>query len=154
VRRALAGLALLVAGCAASRDAAPFEPVSSQRAAVRWQLGGRAFQREAVCERSKAGAVRVTVGEKPAVRQFSLEPGGWFVTRGWSGQAGAAPLDLSVWASFLTIYQNADRLPAGERELHTPGARIAVNKTGEGLKTLSILNGDTGETLSVVFRAF
>lgn len=151
MRRALAGLVLLVAGCAASREAAPFVTASSQMAAVRWQQGGRVFVREAVCERSQAGAVRVTLGERPAERQFSLESDGWFVTRGWAGQVGEAPLDLSVWSNFLTIYQNADRLPVGERELHTPAARVAVNKAGAGLRSLSIRSQDTAESLSVVF---
>lgn len=151
-RGAIAGLLFLLAGCAASREAVPFVTESSQTASVRWQQGGRVFVRGAVCERSQSGAVRVTFGEKPAVRQFALESSGWFVTKGWAGQAGEAPLDLSVWASFLTIYQNADRLPDGERELHTPAARVAVNKTGEGLRSVSIRSQDSAESLSVVFR--
>ncbi len=143
---------LLVAGCAASREAVPFVTASSQSAVVRWQQGGRVFVREAVCERSDAGAVRVALGEKPAERQFSLEPDGWFIAPGWSGEVGEATLDLTVWASFLTIFQNADRLPLGERELHTPAARVAVDKTRGGLRSLSIRSQDTAESLSVVFH--
>ena len=94
----------------------------------------------------------MTVGEKPVARQFLLEPDGMFFTRGWSGQAGAAPPEWSVWASFLAIYQNADRLPVGDRELHTPGARIAVRRTERGLESVAIRSLDAPESLSVVFR--
>jgi hypothetical protein len=82
---------------------------------------------------------------------FLLEPDGTMFAPGWSGQAGAAPPDLSVWASFLTIYQNAARLPDGDRELHTPAARIAVRKTGSRLESVAIRSLDTAESLSVVF---
>lgn len=152
VRHVLAGLVLFLAGCVACREAVPFEVASRETAVVRWQQGGRVFVREAVCERSRAGAVRVTLGEKPAVREFALEPDGWMIAKGWAGQAGEAPLDLAVWASFLTIYQNADRLPVGERELHTPAARVAVNKSSDGLQSLSIRSQDTAESVSVVFK--
>lgn len=152
LRGGLGSLALLAAGCAASREARPFEPQSSQPAAVRWQVGGRVFLREAVCERAATGAVRVRLGERSGTRQFSLEPDGWFVTQGWSGQAGEAPVGLSVWASFLTVFLNADRLPLGERELHTPSARIAVDRIPAGLRSVSLRSLDAAETLSVVFR--
>lgn len=150
--RPLLGLALLLAGCAPIREAAPFSVAASEPAVMRWQQGSRVFVRSALCERAQTGAVRVTVEEKPADWQFLLEPDGMLFARGWSGQAGAAPPDLSIWASFLTIYQNASRLPEGDRELHTPSARIAVRKTVRGLESVGIRSLDVPESLSVVFR--
>jgi hypothetical protein len=152
LKGSLGSLALLAAGCVSSREAAPFEVQSREAAVVRWQVGGRLYLREAVCERSETGAVRVRLGELADAREFLLEPDGVFATRGWTGQAGEAPVGLSLWASFLTIYQNADRLPLGERELHTPAARIAVNRTRAGLQSVSLRSLDTAETLSLVFR--
>jgi hypothetical protein len=152
MNRALAGLALLLAGCAPVREAAPFTVVASESASVRWQVGSRLLVRSALCERAQTGAVRVTVGEKSAARQFLLEPDGMLFTRGWAGQAGAAPAELSIWASFLTIYQNASRLPEGERELHTPGTRVAVRKTSSGLESVGIRSLDVPESLSVLFN--
>jgi hypothetical protein len=149
---AFLGLVLVLAGCAPVREAAPFEVSASRRAEVRWQQGTQVFLRTAVCEESRAGAVRVTVGGKPAAREFLLEPDGMLFARGWAGQAGAAPPGLSVWASFLTIYQNARHLPEGDRELHTPAARIAVRKIGSRLESVAIRSLDTAESLSVVFR--
>jgi hypothetical protein len=134
------------------REAVPFVPASSEPAAVRWQQGSRVYLRTASCEKAASGAVRVTVGDKPAARQFLLEPDGMLFTRGWAGQVGAAPPDLAVWGSFLTIYQNAGRLPEGDRELHTPSSRIAVTKTARGLESVGIRSLDTSESLSVVFR--
>jgi hypothetical protein len=153
MHRALIGLALVLAGCAPVREAAPFSAVASESAAIRWQQGSSVFLRTATCEKSGTGAVRVSVGEKSAAREFLLEPDGMLFTRGWAGQAGAAPPTLSIWASFLTIYQNAGRLPEGDRELHTPSARIAVRKTGRGLESVGIRSLDAAESLSVVFRA-
>lgn len=150
--RALAGLALWLAGCAAAPERAPFVPVSRQEAVLRWQKGGAAQIRDAVIERSGNGAMRLTVASKNRPRIFLLETNGELDAPGWRGPSGAAPPDLVVWASFLTICQNAARLPVGERELHTPAARVAVNKTSDGLKSVSILNTDAAETVSVAFR--
>jgi len=71
---------------------------------------------------------------------------------GWSGPSASAPIPLATWANLISIYQGADKLPAGAKELHTAGARIAYDKPGNRLKTLSIANTDTAETLSAFFR--
>jgi len=149
--RPLLGLVLLLAGCAPVREAVPFTVVASEAAAVRWQQGSRVFVRSALCERAQTGAVRVTVEEKPVDRQFLLEPDGMLSTRGWAGQVGAAPPEISIWASFLTIYQNVGRLPEGDRELHTPSARVAVSKSARGLESVGIRSLDIPESLSVAF---
>lgn len=152
MNRALIGFAVLLSGCASIREAAPFSAVASDSASVRWQQGSRVYLRIATFEKSGTGAVRATIGRNSGGRQFLLEPDGMVFTQGWTGQAGAAPPGVSVWSSLLTIYQNADRLPVGERELHTPGARIAVLKTTRGLETVGIRSLDTAESLSVVFK--
>lgn len=126
--------------------------MSRQQVVLRWQKAGTSQVRDAVLERSEGGAVRLTVlsGSGPDV--FVLGKDGALDGLGWHGPLGAAPPDLVVWASLLSICQQADRLPVGEREVHGPASRVAVVKTADGLRSASILNTDVVETLSVVFR--
>ena len=145
------GLAGMLVACAGVSPEPSFESIARQNAIVRWQRGNRTVQSEALCEKAASRAVRVTVGSKPDQRLFRLESDGIMMARGWRGQVGGAPAELVVWSTFLTIYQNSDRLPVGERELHTPAARVAVKKETGGLRSVSILNTDNAQTLEVVF---
>jgi hypothetical protein len=146
-----AGAALWLSGCLAPPKAPPFAAIRSEPAAVRWQQGTHVSVLRATCEKAASGSVRVTL-DRPGAGSFVLEPDGRLIAPNWTGQVGAAPPGLSVWGSFLTIWQNADRLPPGDREFHTPATRIAVRKTARGLESVGIRSLDAPESLNVVFR--
>ena len=153
-------LLLALAGCASQRDAPVFQAVSSETATVRWQRRNLSLAGDATCTRATDGAVLIRLEkQRSPLLDLQLEAGGTLTAKGrlagsgWSGPYAAAPLPLATWANFISIYRAADKLPVGARELHTAGARIAYDKTGVRLKSLSIANTDTAETLSALFRS-
>lgn len=81
-----------------------------------------------------------------------LSAGGSLTGRGWQGKYSEVPRPLATWVSFLMVYQREKNLPVGAKELHTAGERVAYRKTKAGLETLSVLNTDTGETVSGLFK--
>jgi len=153
-------IAWLVVGCATTREQTAFHPVSSESALVRWQRGGNTLTSDAVFARSADGGVllRLYKQSPSPLLELRLESDGHLSARGslagrgWSGPYGNAPLPLATWVSFLLTWQNAPKLPQGEREMHTAAARIAYNKTSSGLRSLSVASLDTAETISAIFR--
>jgi len=151
---------LLLASCAGTRELAPFETASSAAAALHWQRGGAALNGEAAVARSTQGAVllRFYKAAPAPLLQLRLEPDAYLTAsgplagRGWAGPPGSAPISLMAWASFLKIYQQAAKLPDGERELHTAAERVAYVKTGGKLRSLSVASRDTGEVISAFFQ--
>lgn len=102
--------------------------------------------------------IRLYKQSPSSILELRLEPDGTLTAKGslagpgWTGPNSSAPMPLATWANFLSVYQNADKLPVGEKELHTAGARIAYHKTTTRLKSLSIANTDTAETINGLFR--
>jgi len=153
-------LVLFLAGCATPGELPAFQPVSKETAVVRWQRGKVSLTGEAVCARSQDGGtlIRLYKHSRSPLLELRLEPDGLLAARGslagagWTGPYSAAPMPLATWVSFLSIYQHARDLPVGAKELHTAAARIAYEKTGAGLKSLSIASTDQAETISGFFR--
>jgi hypothetical protein len=151
---------LLLVGCAAQRELTPFQPVSSENAIIRWQRGNVSLTCDAVCARSASGGafIRLYKQSPSPLLELRLEPNGTISAQGpltdrsWAGVYGNAPAPLATWISFLITYQHARALPDGEKEIHTAAASIAYKKNDSGLKTLSIRNADTAETISGIFR--
>ncbi len=127
---------------------------------MRWQRRDLTLRGDATFTRSKDGEVRIQLSDQTAspLLVLRLENDGTLTAKGslagsgWSGPHASAPIPLATWANLISIYQAADKLPAGARELHTAGARIACDKTDARLKSLSIANTDTAETLSAFFQ--
>ena len=157
----IALITTLLGGCATMPPPTAFQPVSSERALVRWQRGGNTLTSDAVCARAADGSVLVRLyKQSPApLLELRLDADGRLTARGsltgrgWSGSYGEAPFPLATWVSFLLTWQNADSLPRGDREMHTAAARIAYRKTASGLQSLSVASLDTPETLSAIFRS-
>lgn len=153
--------AWLLLGCVTTREQTAFQPVSSERALVRWQRGGNTLTSDAVCARAADGSVLVRLyKQSPApLLELRLDADGRLTARGslagrgWSGPYGEAPFPLATWVSFLLTWQNAGSLPRGDREMHTAAARIAYRKTASGLQSLSLASLDTAETLTAIFRS-
>ena len=156
----LIGLACLLAGCATSRNLPAFQPASSENAIVRWQGRGVSLTSDAVLARSANGTVLARLyKQSPApLAEFRLEPDGYFTAsdsqsgRKWAGPSGNAPAALSVWVTFLNVYQNAAKLPDGSQEVHSAANRIASQRDGRRLKSLSVVDTDTAEAVSAIFR--
>lgn len=154
------GLICLLAGCVTSRSLPTFQPASSENAIVRWQGRGVSLTGDAVFARSANGAILVRLyKQSPApLAEFRLESDGYFAAadnqnnRKWSGPAEEVPKALSVWVAFLSVYQNAARLPEGSQEVHSAANRVASNKEGKRLKSLSVIDTDTAEAVSAIFR--
>lgn len=151
-------LALLLVGCATRRELATFQPKSSENALVRWQGHGFAITADAVFARSADGAVLVRLYKQaPApLGEFRLEPDGILSAsqggRRWVGKGENAPAALRTWQMFLTTYQNAEKLPAGSKEIHSAINRVAYSKEGSRLKSLTLLNTEPPESVSAIFR--
>ena len=160
MRPALVLSLLFLAGCATHRKLPDFQPVSTETAVIRWQRGKVSLTCEAVCARAQNGAavIRLYKQSPSPLLDLRLEADGTFGAKGrlagpgWTGPYFSAPMPLATWVSFLSIYQRAKDLPAGEKELHTAAARIAYDKTGTRLKSLSIASTDRAETISGFFR--
>jgi len=156
----LASCLLLLVGCATQRELPAFQPISTETAVVRWQRGKVSLTCEAICARSQDGAalIRLYKHSRSPLLELRLEADGILAAKGsltgagWTGPYSAAPMPLATWVSFLSIYQHSGDLPVGKKELHTAAARIAYNKTGAGLKSLSIASTDQAETISGFFR--
>ena len=127
---------------------------------MRWQRRDLTLRGDATCTRAKDGAVRIQLADQTASpllvllleKDGTLTAKGSLAGSGWSGPSSSAPIPLATWANFISIYQGAEKLPSGARELHTAGARIAYDKPGTRLKSLSIANTDSAETLTALFR--
>ena len=153
-------VALLFAGCSATRELTAFEAASSEKALIRWQRKGVSLVCDAVCARSKNGAVLVRLyKQSPApLAEFRLGPENYFAAkgrlagRGWSGPAPGAPATFSSWIAFLAGYQESAFLETGARQVQTAATRVAYTKSGGKLKALSVSNIDTGEVISAVFN--
>ncbi len=151
-------LALLLAGCAARRDLPAFQPASSQNAIVRWQSRDFGLTSEAVFARAANGAVLVRLYKQSpsALGEFRLEPDGYLIAaqngRKWAGRSDTAPPPLTAWVTFLTTYQNAEKIPSGSKEIHSAANRVAYSKEDGRLQSLSVVNTDTAETVSAIFR--
>jgi hypothetical protein len=159
MRRALPlCLALLMAGCAASRELPALEAASSEKALIRWQRKGKSLVYDAVCARTKDGSIFVRLyKQSPApLAEFrlgadnSFHAGGRLAGRAWSGPAADAPPGFSGWVWFLTAYQrSAER---GGAPLQSATMRVTYTKSGDQLKVLSISNIGTGEVISAIFN--
>jgi len=157
---ALVFLLFLATGCATRKERPAFQPASTETAVVRWQRENVSLTADAVCARSHDGGVLIRLHKQSPspLLELRLESDGTLTAKGslaipgWTGPSSDAPMPLATWVSFLTIYQHAGDLPAGEKELHTAAARIAYDKTGSRLKSLSIASTDRTETLSGFFR--
>ena len=153
-------VALLFAGCSATRELTTFETASSEKALIRWQRKGVSLVCDAVCARSKNGAVLVRLyKQSPApLAEFRLGSENYFAAkgrlagRGWSGPAPGAPATFSSWIAFLAGYQESAFLETGARQVQTAATRVAYTKSGGKLKALSVSNTDTGEVISAVFN--
>ena len=114
-------VALLFAGCSATRELTAFEAASSEKALIRWQRKRVSLVCDAVCARSQNGAVLVRLyKQSPApLAEFRLEPGNYFAAkgrlagRGWAGPPPRAPTAFSSWIAFLTAYQESAGLETG-----------------------------------------
>ncbi len=150
----------MLAGCATPRNLPAFRPASSENAIVRWQGRGVSLTADAVFARSADGAVLVRLyKQSPApLAEFRYESDGYFSAwdsqrdRRWSGASGDAPAALTAWTRFLIVYQNAIKLPEGAQEIHSAVDRIAYQKSGQRLKSLSVVDIDTRESVSAIFR--
>ncbi len=108
-------LALLMAGCVASREFAAFEAASSEKALIRWQRKGKSLVYDAVCARTQDGSVLVRLYKQSPtpLAEFrlgsdnSFNAGGRLAGRGWSGPGTEAPPHFSGWVWFLTAYQRS-----------------------------------------------
>ncbi len=153
-------VALLFAGCSATRELTAFDAASSEKALIRWQRKGVSLVCDAVCARSKNGTVLVRLyKQSPApLAEFRLEPENYFAAkgrltgRGWAGPAPVAPTTFSSWIAFLAAYQESAGLETGARQVQTAATRIAYTKSGGKLKALSVSNTATGEVISAVFK--
>jgi hypothetical protein len=153
-------VALLFAGCSATRELTAFEAASSEKALIRWQRKRVSLVCDAVCARSQNGAVLVRLYKQSPtpLAEFRLEPGNYFAAkgrlagRGWAGPPPRAPTAFSSWIAFLAAYQESAGLETGARQIQTAATRIAYTKTGGKLKALSVLDTGTGEVISAVFK--
>ena len=153
-------VALLFAGCSATLELTAFEASSSEKALIRWQRKGVSLVCDAVCARSKNGAVLVRLyNQSPApLAEFRLGPENYFAAkgrlagRGWAGPARGAPATFYSWIAFLAGYQESAFLETGARQVQTAATRVAYTKSGGKLKALSVSNTDTGEVISAVFN--
>lgn len=154
------GLVCLLAGCVTSRNLPAFQPASSENAIVRWQGRGVSLTSDAIFARSSSGAVLVRLyKQSPApLAEFRQEADGYFAAidnqngRKWAGPAENVPKPLSVWVTFLGVYQNAAKIPEGSQEVHSAANRVASTKDGKRLKSLSVVDTDTAEAVSAIFR--
>lgn len=162
MRTLLAASLLFLAGCAAQRELQPFQPASSQSAVIQWQRSGHSLTCEAVCARSADGAalMRLYKQSPSPLLELRLEKDGLLSAKGsltggrsWTGKYGDAPAPLATWISFLSIYQRAQELPDGDKELHTSASRVAYQKSKAGLKTLSVANTDSAESVTGYFQS-
>jgi hypothetical protein len=141
-------VALATAGCVTRPAPEPFVPVDRAVVRVTWQHDGRVTRRDAVLESARDGAIRI--GYAPG-REIILTAAGTLETPDWRGPAGEAPTGWTVWSGVLEIFQHADRIPDGEREIHAPGRRVALRKSDGSLRELAVVNLDTTESLRIVF---
>jgi len=149
----------LLAGCVSSP--APFSATSSQQALVRWSKPNNTLVCEAVVSRAADSAVRVQLykGSPKALVTFSLDANnkmqasGPMAGLGWRGVASSAPLPLSTWSRFLQDYQAAPKWPNGDNEIHSGDSRTAVSIVDRQVRTLSVSNNLSGETITAKFRA-
>lgn len=149
----------LLAGCVSAP--APFSAVSSQQALVRWSKPNNTLVCEAVFSRSADSAVRAQLykGSPKVLVTFSLDANkrmqasGPMAGLGWRGDAASAPLPLSTWSRFLQDYQAAPKWPDGDNEIHSGDSRTAVGITNRQVRTLSVSNNLSNETITAKFRA-
>lgn len=139
-------MAALAGGCATQPD--PFVPVRREAVTIQWQREGDVRRRAGTLERSNDGAVRVVLSPGPTVTLTAAEI---LETPDWRGHAGEAPGRWSVWAGFLGVCRHAGQIADGDREMHAPGRRIAVQKSDGTLRAVAVVNLDTGESLAVGF---
>jgi hypothetical protein len=153
-------VALLFAGCSATRDPDDFNAVSSEKALIRWQRKGVSLVCDAVCARSQSGAVLVRLyKQSPSpLAEFRLDPENYFVAKGrmagrvWTGPASRAPAIVSSWIAFLGAYKESTSLETGSRKVQDGTTRVAYRTFGGKLKALSVSNTATGEVISAVFN--
>jgi hypothetical protein len=151
-------LALLMAGCVASREFPAFEAASSEKALIRWQRKGKSLVYDAVCARTKDGSVLVRLYKQSPtpLAEFrlgsdnSFSASGRLAGRGWSGPGTEAPPVFSGWVWFLTAYQRSAQ--PGALSLHSATMRVTSTKSGDKLKVLSVSNTATGEVISAIFN--
>jgi hypothetical protein len=151
-------LALLVAGCVASREFAAFEAASSEKALIRWQRKGKSLVYDAVCGRTQDGSVLVRLYKQSPIplAEFrlgsdnSFSASGRLTGRGWSGPATESPPVFSGWLWFLTAYQRSAQ--PGALSLESAKMRVTSTKSGDKLKVLSVSNTATGEVISAIFN--
>jgi len=157
-RALLAGFALLIVGCVATRELTAFQPISSEKALIRWQRKGRSLVYDAVCARARDGSVAVRLYKQSPqpLAEFRLgatnffEASGRLVGRGWAGTTADAPPAFSTWLWFLTAYQRSAQ--PGSPSLQNETVRVTSTKSGDKLKVLSISNTSTGEVVSAIFN--
>jgi len=151
--------AALLAGCVSSP--APFSAASSQQALVRWSKPNNTLVSEAVFSRAADSSVRVQLykGSPKVLVTLSLDAdkkmqaSGPMASLGWRGDAGAAPLQLSTWSRFLQDYQAAPKWPDGDNEIHSGDSRTAVSIINRQVRSLSVSNNLSGETITAKFQA-
>ena len=152
-------VALLFAGCSATRELTAFEAASSEKALIRWQRKRVSLVCDAVCARSQNGAVLVRLyKQSPApLVEFRLQAEDYFAAkgrlagRGWMGPAADAPAIFSSWIAFLTAFRESAGSEGGVRQT-APPLKVAYTKSGGKLKALSVANTGTGEAISAVFK--
>ncbi|MGA7213799.1 MAG: hypothetical protein WBX20_06290 [Terrimicrobiaceae bacterium] len=150
---------LLLANCSTTRDEADFNAVSSEKALIRWQPKRVSLVYDAVCARSKDGAILVRLYKQSPtpLAEFRLESGNDFVAkgrmagRGWTGPVSRAPPNFSAWIAFLAAYKESAGLETGARKGQDSAIRVAYTKSGGKLKALTVSNTATGEVISAVF---
>ena len=151
-------LALLLAGCFATRELTAFEADSSEKALIRWQRKGRSLLYDAVCARARdSSSISSAIQAKPMpLAEFRLGPANFFeasgrlARRGWVQPAADAPPSFSTWIWFLTAYQ---KLPhPGAPSLQSATMRVTSTRSGDKLKVLSVSNSKTGEVISAIFN--
>jgi hypothetical protein len=159
MKRALAVcLALLMAGCVATRELTAFQADSSEKALIRWQRKGRSLVYDAVCARARDSSVSVRLYKQTPMplAEFRLgaanffEASGRLAGRGWAGSAADTPPAFSTWLWFLTAYQKAAQ--PGSLSLRSETMRVTSTKSGDKLKVLSVSNSQTGEVVSAIFN--
>ncbi len=151
-------LALLLAGCFASREFTAFEADSSEKALIRWQRKGKSLVYDAVCARARDGSISIRLYKQTPMplAEFrlgsanSFEASGRLARRGWVGPAADAPPVFSTWIWFLTAYQKSAQ--PGTPSLQSATMRITSTRSGDKLKVLSVSNTKTGEVVSAIFN--
>ncbi len=149
---------LLITGCVSTHELTAFQPVSSEKALIRWQRKGRSLVYDAVCSRSRDGSISIKLYKQtpmPLV-EFRLgsanffEVNGRLAGRGWAGPSADAPPVFSTWIWFLTAYQRSAQ--PGSASLPSETMRVTSTKTADRLKVLSVSNSQTGEVVSAIFN--